>query len=285
LDQLSTFGLRHHIKQDEVVLLVEKLLEAGLLEQTERERNRPLVQLTELGGQVMRGHVALEEDLGLPPLLIAKLRYAPRRSTGRADSSPTPTAPPKPVAPAPVPAVSPRPPQAPAEPHVGPVANVPANRGDLETRATKPPTTPVDRPLPHARVEREVTPSRTPAAPTQAESAAFDARSVEPPDAEFAARPIKPAFYWTWRLLRDGYSVAECQQIRGLDVGRLLDHALQAAEHNLPLDVAWFLTPAQTAELAAAIGDGAPPHLRPILERLAPGLTRQHVELFLRCRT
>jgi hypothetical protein len=39
------------------------------------------------------------------------------------------------------------------------------------------------------------------------------------------------------------------------------------------------------AELAALIGPAKPSHLRPILERVSPGISRQHVELFLCCRS
>ncbi len=46
LDKLSTFGLLAHLKQTEVVQLIDALLLAGLLEQTEIEPFRPIVQLT-----------------------------------------------------------------------------------------------------------------------------------------------------------------------------------------------------------------------------------------------
>ena len=46
LDKLSTFGLLGHLKQPEVVQLIESMLICGLLEQTEIEPFRPVVQLT-----------------------------------------------------------------------------------------------------------------------------------------------------------------------------------------------------------------------------------------------
>ena len=105
-----------------------------------------------------------------------------------------------------------------------------------------------------------------------------------PDQPEFATTTVKPSFYWTWRLLSTGYTRAECEQIRGCDAARLLDQALQATEHNLSVRAEWFLTPQQIAELTALIGDTTPQQLRPILEQVSPGLTRQHVQLFLRCR-
>ena len=102
--------------------------------------------------------------------------------------------------------------------------------------------------------------------------------------AAFESRTAKPAFYWTWRLLTDGYTAAECAQIRGLTSEQLLDHAVQAAEAGLPVRGEWFLTPHQIAELTAAIGPTTPQQLRPILARLPAGTSRQHVQLFLHCR-
>ena len=49
LDKLSTFGLLGHLKQPEVVQLIDALLIRGLLEQTEIEPFRPVVQLTARG--------------------------------------------------------------------------------------------------------------------------------------------------------------------------------------------------------------------------------------------
>ena len=55
LDKLSTFGLLSHLKQPQVVELIDALLVCGLLEQTEVEKFRPVVQLTERGAEAMAG--------------------------------------------------------------------------------------------------------------------------------------------------------------------------------------------------------------------------------------
>ena len=55
LDKLSTFGLLGHLTQPEVVQLIDALLIGGLLEQTEIEPFRPVVQLTARGTDVMSG--------------------------------------------------------------------------------------------------------------------------------------------------------------------------------------------------------------------------------------
>jgi ATP-dependent DNA helicase RecQ len=72
LDKLSTFGLLGHLKQPEVAQLMDALLISGLLEQTEIEPFRPVVQLTDRGTDVMGGRgEAL--DISLPEELKQKL--------------------------------------------------------------------------------------------------------------------------------------------------------------------------------------------------------------------
>src|SRR5690606_8396555 len=54
LDQLSTFGILGHLIQQDVADLVDLLVIAGLVEQVEVERFRPVLQLTIRGVDVMR---------------------------------------------------------------------------------------------------------------------------------------------------------------------------------------------------------------------------------------
>ena len=73
LNRLSTFGLLKHLKQSEVVALIDALLAVGCVEQVEVNRFRPVLQLTELGTQVMKDEVALDGHLAVPPELRAKI--------------------------------------------------------------------------------------------------------------------------------------------------------------------------------------------------------------------
>ncbi len=74
LDRLSTFGLLSELKQDEASALLDALLELRLLEQVETQRYRPIVKLTPLGEQVMRGRAPLEARLPIHDELLVKLR-------------------------------------------------------------------------------------------------------------------------------------------------------------------------------------------------------------------
>ncbi len=74
LDKLSTFGLLAHLAQTQVVQLIDALLMAGLLEQTEIEPFRPVVQLTPRGIEVMHGRDDDEVRLSLAADLASQLK-------------------------------------------------------------------------------------------------------------------------------------------------------------------------------------------------------------------
>jgi ATP-dependent DNA helicase RecQ len=107
MQKLSTFGLLKHLKQAEVLQLIDALLLCGLLEQNEIERFRPVLQLTTRGADVMSGRDGHALNLPLPDDLWRKLddhaprlpreRSAPARDTppatsidSKAPSTPTP---------------------------------------------------------------------------------------------------------------------------------------------------------------------------------------------------
>ena len=74
LNQLSTFGLLGHLKQTEVVTLLDCLVAARYLEQVDLDRFRPVLQLTELGTEVMHGRSEVDARLSVPAEVLWKLR-------------------------------------------------------------------------------------------------------------------------------------------------------------------------------------------------------------------
>ncbi len=105
-----------------------------------------------------------------------------------------------------------------------------------------------------------------------------------PDNHELSPKQVHPSFYWTWRLLNDGYTPSECEQIRGLDAAQVLDHALQARERKLPVTAAWFLNADQLSVLDRVVGDKPVTSIRPVLEQLPGGIQYAHVQLYLLCR-
>ncbi|MEI8375554.1 MAG: ATP-dependent DNA helicase RecQ [Planctomycetota bacterium] len=150
LDQLTTFGLLRQLKQAEVTTLIEILIAIGCLEQENIDRFRPVLKLTPLGGDVMRGNAELPVGLSLPSELRLKLRRPAAKDVPR----------PKVVESA-------------------------------------------------AEIDR-------------------DSAMGQPP-----APVNRPSYYWTWRLLSQGFSAEECLTIRGITRETLLDHVFQAEGNGL----------------------------------------------------
>ncbi len=98
LNKLSTFGLLEHLKQQEVLEIIDALFSARCLQQVDVDRYRPVVELTDFGGEVMRGQATLNCNLSLPEYLLRKLAGNGERrekreergeeSEGRGNSSP-----------------------------------------------------------------------------------------------------------------------------------------------------------------------------------------------------
>ncbi len=76
LDQLSTFGLLNFLTQSEVVAVLDELHRQALVEQSEVDRYRPILQLTTLGGEVMRGRTAPPQPVQLPAGVAIKVAQA-----------------------------------------------------------------------------------------------------------------------------------------------------------------------------------------------------------------
>jgi ATP-dependent DNA helicase RecQ len=105
LNKLTTFGLLKAYKQTEVVEIIDALIRARLAAQkreyfsnpkeegSEFKRPRPLVVLTDLGGDVMRGKQPLPATLVLPVHLQEKLAGRTDRPVRRSDLAQTVTAP------------------------------------------------------------------------------------------------------------------------------------------------------------------------------------------------
>ncbi len=88
LNKLSTFGLLRQLKQTEVVTLIDLLIANGCLEQEEIDRFRPVLRLTPLGGEVMRGTAEVPPRLSLPSDLCAKLRRPVAKQAIRKEAAP-----------------------------------------------------------------------------------------------------------------------------------------------------------------------------------------------------
>ena len=99
LHRLSTYGLLRHLKQEEVLSIIDGLMALRCLQQVDVDRFRPVIELTEFGGEVMRGRAPLPGELPLPAALQRTLRAGQVKDVSRrvgnslptdADSEPSP---------------------------------------------------------------------------------------------------------------------------------------------------------------------------------------------------
>jgi ATP-dependent DNA helicase RecQ len=267
LQRLSTYGLLKPLKQTEVAELLDALVAGGWLEQVGLENHRPLMQLSELGRQLMAHPGDLAQAPSFPAALAARLRLV--------NTSAARPQPPREVTPSnrrarPTDDELPQPPseQAFAPPNSGqaaPAARRVAASGDESARGRGALGTSADCPAP------ATAPATAPG------SAPSPARSAAPPTAQ-------PAHYWTWRLLAAGFSVDECAAIRNLEREVVLDHSLRAMDEGWRVEIGWFLSPQQVAALEQLVGPGEPQRLRPLLSQLPPQVRYEELQLYLKCR-
>lgn len=94
--------------------------------------------------------------------------------------------------------------------------------------------------------------------------------------------PVQANHYWTWRLLEDGYSLVECEKIRGLQQQELLDHLQRASEDGKIIKPDWFLSADSLEWLESHLPKNA--DVRPLIDQLPPEISAQHLALFTKCR-
>ena len=266
LDRLSTFGLLNHLKQGDVLHLIDAMIEDGLLEQIEVDRFRPVVQLTERGRRIMLGQDGL--DAPLPLTNDVQIRLSAKKR-------------PKPARPAADPHVR----TAPAVTRDAPPASSSAKGASQATRRAADSNGPSPPPAqPHSGGEGRVRGGKSLSAARPREDGGHESPApTQNPVADIGPRS---SFYWTWRLLADGYAAADCAAIRRLGPDEVLDHVVRAAEDGLPVDCRWLLSPAQISVLEK-LGDRqqTPQQMRQTASRLPDGLRIEHLMLFLKSRT
>ena len=249
LQQLSTYGLMKDITCNEVVAVLDAMLGVGLVEQEEVDRFRPVLKLTSRGKEVMQGSAALPPNLRLPQELSRKLEVYFRALEEERTPRPAPA-----------------PPIAPAQPP-SPALRKEPDDADWTYDAAKDAW--------HYEPNAEVSTSSVP------NDAASDSRATTAPPRDDGDRPDH---YWTWRLLYDGFSRAECRQIRRISDRQVVEHLHRALEDGLPVDPGWAFSADQLAAIERVVRTCPESEVRRRLDRLAVGMTREQLDLFLRCR-
>ena len=96
LKRLSTFGILPEFRQPEVVGLLDALSAIGLVECSEVDRFRPVVNLTATGWERLRAKDLGTLELSLPDELPAKVQFGGMERRAVSSHSSPPTPPPRP---------------------------------------------------------------------------------------------------------------------------------------------------------------------------------------------
>jgi len=227
LDQLSTFGLLRHLTQVEVGKLIDTLARASLLQQNEVDRFRPILKLTELGREVMKGQKLPSQPLRVPAMIRTKLNSYHR-------PTPEKLAPEK-LAPSPA----------------------------------------------KGREEQPVAPAKPTATPDESKRIA----RVDSPEVPANDGAVHPNYYWTWRLMVEGYSLEECSAVRGVEANLLVDHLIQAAEQGWKIEPDWLLTHELISELEDQMRAVPDIGLRALSDKFKGRLPQARILFYLKCRT
>ncbi len=257
LDRLSTFGLLKKLRVDDIVELLEFLIDRGYADQIETTRFRPTVQMNEAGKTLLSGveTTDLTEQMAdelagvITKRLKGKKPHLVEAGTDAEEGLPEEGFTEEGV---PEEGFTEEEHDESATDDASPASESPASANIAkESKATKAPDMPE---LPKSLLpDPDLIPDPDPVA--GAEPAGGDNGAVDDPasvparqqresqmrvdDSHLelpAAGTTRPSHFWTWRLIRDGYSIEHVQAVRTMDVEAICEQLFRAVSEGLPLD-------------------------------------------------
>ena len=88
---------------------------------------------------------------------------------------------------------------------------------------------------------------------------------------------VRPSYYWTWRLMSEGYSLEEVMQVRQIDTETIAEHLIQASENSLQSEANWLLTDSQLIRLRAFIAENSSIDRTTLISRLPKSITAKQL--------
>ena len=262
LQRLSTFGLLSRLRQSDVSDLIEWLVERGYLTQVENTKFRPTVTISTAGVDVMRGHsdyfFADQVPVALSRQLSRMLKgMTPHRSAPEAEEKQDPTAEVENFGTKPLDTETSQESLSFAEAEV---------ESELELEFEK-------------ELDRESDSAPSELAAEQIETSSGKRLRIDLPQ----EGTVKPTFYWTWRLLADGYSATHLQQVRGIDLETVFEHAILAAQNQLSIEPEWLLPQTSIEQLRSLLEEVESSELNDLLSELPPSISSQQLRYYLKC--
>ena len=271
LNRLSTYGLLSKLRQSDIVSLLEFLIQCGFIEQFETTKFRPTIRMADAAKDILAGDRYIDLTQSMPPALVKEIV---RRLRGKQPFLTEASEPVDEIAEEDSDSDVAESTDAHEDPVVHDEPETAADDGEAieSSEITSNIVPSVDIPVAEpAAVQAQEAPE------TRTANAGVEQR-VDLPEAE----DIQPSFYWTWRLLTQGYRPHHIQQVRNLDQSTIFSHALRAAESNMPMKAQWLMDESQIATLESFVA--AHPNQRPasMLSNLPKGITADQLLLFLK---
>lgn len=280
LDELSTFGLLESFKQTEVTDIIDGLIALSLVKMVEVDKFRPTVHNTREGNDVMMGRSMMPEPLELEPSLLRKIERAFQHASppASASSSSSSSGGSSSAAVAKELAKIPQSMPEESESHLPPIEDshldVPlsADNSGIHCSPSDDDSTLATETVAGNPIAAEIGQSRHQVANTA------DFRVVR----DDSSSVVRPDFYWTWKLLNDGYSSDQCCAIRRMRLPQVVDHLLRACEAGYRVSPDWVLDEEAVAWLDNRAD--AQRNVRPLMENLPANISLGMAQLFAKCR-
>lgn len=292
LDRLSTFGLLQRLRQSDVVALMEFLIQQGFISQIETTKFRPVAAISPTGRQLMSGETDVDLPSMMPGDLVNALSLKLRGKTPHrvpvnsstefdfVDES--------------------------AKEEItkdlthGESGNISSTQPDSasveEIESTK---ETVERRGLSDSIEFEFEIDERGGSDLEPAHAGIvveqQTAQESPLRRTLGDKPIRvdlpnsavvqPTFYWTWRLLADGYTIDHLRQVRQLDVATIFDHAIRAMENDLPGKLEWMLTTDKIQVLEQLVAEYPTERKSNLIAKLPDGFIPQELIYFLKCQS
>ena len=93
---------------------------------------------------------------------------------------------------------------------------------------------------------------------------------------------IQPSFFWTWRMIADGYSLDHVLQARGIDRNTVFDHLNRAAESGHFVAAKWLLSSDKIQRFEQLCREISSSNESELLSQLPSGLEPEELQFYLR---
>ena len=264
LNRLSTYGLLSTLRQSDIVSLLEFLIQCGFIEQFETTKFRPTIRMADAAKDILAGDRYIDLTQSMPPALVKEITRRLRNKQPFLTET--------------------------AEP-VDDAADTSSTVVETDESVEATPKAIEAAAEYHEPIEQEeATPNIVSAtdAPQVEPANVLDTETIHTSDVAESridlpqAEDIQPSFYWTWRLLTQGYRPHHIQQVRNLDQSTIFSHAIRAAESNMPMKAQWLMDESQIAALETFVAGH--PNQRPasMLSDLPEGISAGQLLLFLK---